>query len=102
PAFDILFWNADTTNLPAGLHSDFLDLLGSDGLARPGAVEVLGPPIDLGKVRCDAYVVAGATDHIIPWTGAYRTTQMLGGDSEFVLGSSGHIQATVDAPRHTR
>ena len=97
PARDILFWNADTTNLPAALHSDFLDLLDSNGLAEPGSVEVLGTPVDLGKVRCDAFVVAGATDHIIPWTGAYRTTQMLG-DSEFVLGSSGHIQAIVNPP----
>jgi polyhydroxyalkanoate synthase len=102
PAFDILYWNADTTNLPAGLHSDFLDLLGSNGLARPGSIEVLGTPIDLGKVRCDAYVVAGATDHIIPWTAAYQTTQMLGGDSEFVLGSSGHIQAIVNPPGNKR
>jgi polyhydroxyalkanoate synthase subunit PhaC len=98
PAFDILYWNADTTNLTAGLHSDFLDLLGTNGLATPGSVEVLGTPVDLGKVRCDAYVVAGATDHIIPWTAAYQTTQLLGGDSEFVLGSSGHIQAIVNPP----
>jgi poly[(R)-3-hydroxyalkanoate] polymerase subunit PhaC len=98
PAFDILYWNADTTNLTAGLHSDFLDLLGTKGLAAPGSIEVLGTPVDLGKVRCDAYVVAGATDHIIPWTGAYQTTQLLGGDSEFVLGSSGHIQAIVNPP----
>jgi polyhydroxyalkanoate synthase subunit PhaC len=102
PAFDILYWNADTTNLAAGLHSDFLDLLGSNGLAHPGSLEVLGTPIDLGKVRCDAYVVAGATDHIIPWTAAYQTTQMLGGDSEFVLGSSGHIQAIVNPPGNKR
>jgi polyhydroxyalkanoate synthase len=98
PAFDILYWNADTTNLTAGLHSDFLDLLGTNGLAAPGSIEVLGTPVDLGKVRCDAYVVAGATDHIIPWTAAYQTTQLLGGDSEFVLGSSGHIQAIVNPP----
>jgi polyhydroxyalkanoate synthase len=102
PAFDILFWNADTTNLAAGLHSDFLDLLGSNGLAQPGSIEVLGTPIDLGKVHCDAYVVAGATDHIIPWTAAYGTTQMLGGDSQFVLGSSGHIQAIVNPPGNKR
>lgn len=102
PAFDILYWNADTTNLTAGLHSDFLDLLGSNSLARPGSIEVLGTPVDLGKVRCDAYVVAGATDHIIPWTGAYQTTQLLGGDSEFVLGSSGHIQAIVNPPGNKR
>ena len=63
---------------------------------------MLGTPIDLAKVRCDAFVVAGATDHIIPWTGAYRTTQMLGGDSEFVLGSSGHIQAIVNPPGNRR
>jgi poly[(R)-3-hydroxyalkanoate] polymerase subunit PhaC len=102
PAFDILYWNADTTNLAAGLHSDFLDLLGSNGLAHPGSLEVLGTAIDLGKVRCDAYVVAGATDHIIPWTAAYQTTRMLGGDSEFVLGSSGHIQAIVNPPGNKR
>jgi polyhydroxyalkanoate synthase subunit PhaC len=102
PAFDILYWNADSTNLTAGLHSDFLDLLDSNGLARPGSLEVLGTPVDLGKVRCDAYVVAGATDHIIPWTAAYQTTQLLGGDSEFVLGSSGHIQAIVNPPGNKR
>jgi polyhydroxyalkanoate synthase len=102
PAFDILFWNADTTNLAAGLHADFLDLLGANGLAHPGSFEILGTPVDLGKVRCDAYVVAGATDHIIPWTGAYQTTQLLGGDSEFVLGSSGHIQAIVNPPGNRR
>jgi polyhydroxyalkanoate synthase subunit PhaC len=102
PAFDILYWNADTTNLPAGLHSDFLALLGSNSLATPGSIEVLGTPVDLGKVRCDTYVVAGATDHIIPWTAAYRTTQLLGGDTEFVLGSSGHIQAIVNPPGNKR
>jgi polyhydroxyalkanoate synthase len=102
PAFDILFWNADTTNLPAALHSDFLDLLTTNGLAQPGSLDVLGTPIDLGKVTCDAYVVAGATDHIIPWTAAYETTQMLGGESAFVLGSSGHIQAIVNPPGNRR
>src|SRR5215203_142541 len=98
PAFDILYWNADTTRLPAGLHADFLDLFRSNGLANPGALEVLGTPIDLGNVMCDAYVVAGSTDHIIPWTGAYQTTQLLGGETEFVLSSSGHIQAIVNPP----
>jgi polyhydroxyalkanoate synthase subunit PhaC len=102
PAFDILYWNADTTRLPAGLHSDFLDLFRSNGLANPGTLEVLGSPVDLRKVMCDAYVVAGSTDHIIPWTGAYRTTQLLGGDTEFVLSSSGHIQAIVNPPTNAK
>jgi polyhydroxyalkanoate synthase len=98
PAFDILYWNADTTRLPAGLHSDFLDLFSTNGLARPGTLNVLGTRIDLGAVKSDAYVVAGSTDHIIPWVGAYQATQLLGGDSEFVLVNSGHIQAIVSPP----
>jgi polyhydroxyalkanoate synthase len=102
PAFDILYWNADTTRLPAGLHSDFLDLYRSNGLAEPGGLTVLGTPVDLAKVTTDAYVVAGSTDHIIPWAGAYRTTQLLGGESDFVLSSSGHIQAIVNPPSNKR
>jgi polyhydroxyalkanoate synthase len=98
PAFDILFWNADTTRLPAGLHSDFLDMFSSNDLARPGALTVLGTPVDLSAVLCDAYILAGATDHIIPWAGAYQATQLLGGHTEFVLSSSGHIQAIVNPP----
>jgi polyhydroxyalkanoate synthase len=97
PAFDILYWNADTTRLPAGLHADFLDLAISNGLAE-GTLTVLGTPVDLDKVALDAYVVAGSTDHIVPWTTAYQTTQLLGGETEFVLSSSGHIQAIVNPP----
>jgi polyhydroxyalkanoate synthase len=98
PAFDILYWNADTTRLPAGLHSDFLDIFVDNALAVPGKLEVLGTPIDLSAVTCDAYAVGGLTDHIIPWTSAYRTTELLGGRSEFVLASSGHIQAILSPP----
>jgi polyhydroxyalkanoate synthase len=102
PAFDILYWNNDTTRLPAGLHSDFLDLGESNGLARPGTLKLLGTPIDLGAVTCDAYIVAGSTDHIIPWTAAYQTTQLLGGQTEFVLSSSGHIQAILNPPTNKK
>jgi polyhydroxyalkanoate synthase subunit PhaC len=102
PAFDILYWNADTTRLPAGLHSDFLDLFTTNGLAHPGTLTVLGTPVDLGKVDIDAYVVAGSTDHIVPWRTAYQTTQLLGGDTEFVLSSSGHIQAIVNPSGNPR
>ena len=101
PAFDILYWNADTTRLPAGLHADFLDVAVSNGLAA-GTLTVLGTPVELGKVALDAYVVAGSTDHIVPWQTAYQTTQLLGGDSEFVLSSSGHIQAIVNPPGNPR
>jgi poly[(R)-3-hydroxyalkanoate] polymerase subunit PhaC len=98
PAFDILFWNADTTRLPAGLHSDFLDIYVDNALTVPGKLEVLGTPIDLSAVTCDAYAVGGLTDHIIPWTSAYRTVEVLGGRNEFVLASSGHIQAILSPP----
>jgi polyhydroxyalkanoate synthase len=97
PAFDILYWNNDTTRLPAGLHSDFLDLYLTNGLVE-GTLEVLGTPVDLGKVSCDSFVVAGYTDHLIPWDGAYRTTQLLGGESQFVLSNGGHIQAILNPP----
>jgi polyhydroxyalkanoate synthase len=95
PAFDILFWNVDTTQLPADLHSDFLDLYLSNGLAM-GTMTVLDTPIDLGKVTCDSFVVAGYTDHLIPWDCAYQTTQLLGGDSHFILSTGGHIQAILN------
>ena len=78
PAFDILYWNNDTTP-PGGLASDFLDLYLTNGLVE-GTLELLGTPVDLGKVSCDSFVVAGYTDHLIPWDGAYQTTQLLGGE----------------------
>jgi polyhydroxyalkanoate synthase len=102
PAFDILYWNADTTRLPAGLHADFLDISVDNTLTKPGALDVLGAPVDLSAVTCDAYVVGAATDHIIPWTAAYRTTQLLGGKNQFVLASSGHVQAILNPPNGAR
>lgn len=98
PAFDILFWNADTTRMSAGLHADFVDLAMENQLTRPGSLSVLGVPIDLGAVTVDSYVVAGIADHITPWENCYRTTQLLGGDSRFILSTSGHIAALVNPP----
>jgi poly[(R)-3-hydroxyalkanoate] polymerase subunit PhaC len=98
PAFDVLYWNQDTVRLAAGLHRDFIRIGLDNALVEPGAVEVLGSPVDLGAVDVDSYVVAGLTDHIIPWESAYRSTQLLGGDSRFVLSTSGHIQALVNPP----
>lgn len=95
PSFDILAWNADTTRLPARFHRDLLDLVSLNQLVNPGDLQVLGTPIDVSQISCDSYHVAGLTDHITPWDGCYRTTQMLGGDSQFVLCSSGHIQTLI-------
>jgi len=96
--FDILYWNADPTNLPAKLHAGFLDLFLRNPLTRGGGVTILGTAIDLGAVKNDLYLVAGMTDHICTWRGCYRTTRMFGGRIEFVLGSSGHIQSLVNPP----
>jgi len=98
PAFDILFWNSDTTRMTAGLHADFVDMAMGNQLANPGSLSVLGEPIDLSLINVDSYVVAGIADHITPWQSCYRTTELFGGDSKFVLSTSGHIAALVNPP----
>ena len=98
PAFDVLFWNADTTRMSARLHADFVDLAMDNKLVSPGALTVLGTPIDLSQVDADAYIVAGIADHITPWQNCYRSTQLLGGKSRFILSTSGHIAALVNPP----
>jgi len=102
PAFDVLFWNADTTRMSARLHADFVDLAMDNKLVTPGALTVLGTPIDLSRVDVDAYMVAGIADHITPWQNCYRSTQLLGGKSRFILSTSGHIAALVNPPGNQR
>ena len=98
PRFDILAWNADTTRLPGALQRDMLQMTEHNLLARPEGLTLLGTPVDLGRVKADTYVVGAETDHLVPWRGAYRTTQLLGGDSTFVLSGGGHIQHLVNPP----
>jgi polyhydroxyalkanoate synthase len=98
PAFDVLYWNADTTRMPAALHRDFLELSLGNKLITPGEATALGVPVDLSKVTTDAFLVGGQTDHITPWQSCFRTTQLLGGSAEFVLSTSGHIAALVNPP----
>ena len=102
PAFDILYWNADVTRLPAALHHDFIRLGLANALVTPGAATMLGSPVDLAKVDVDAYVVAGVTDHLCPWESCYQTTQLLGGPVKFVLSTSGHIAAMVNPPTNPK
>src|SRR5208282_1616190 len=98
PPFDILFWNADTTRMTAGLHRDFLQLGVTNALVRPGGATMLGSPVDLALIDRDTYLVAGITDHICPWQSCYRSTQLLGGRDRFVLSTSGHVAAMVNPP----
>ena len=98
-AFDVLFWNADTTRMAAALHRDLVMLGVHNTLATPGAVSMLGTPVDLGQLTVDAYVVAGIADHISPWQACYRSARLLGSkDLRFVLSSSGHIASLVNPP----
>jgi polyhydroxyalkanoate synthase len=97
-AFDILYWNADPVRMTAAMHRDFMELAMSNGLTRPGGARMLGSELDLGAVDTDAYVVAGIADHLCKWESCYRTTQLLGGETTFVLSTSGHIASMVNPP----
>jgi len=98
PAFDVLYWNNDTTRLPAAFHGQLIDVYRDNALAHPDEVVVNGTPLDLGKITADAFVMAGTTDHITPWAACYRSARRLGGNVEFTLSSSGHIQSILNPP----
>ena len=102
PAFDILYWNADTTRMPAGLHRNFVEIAMANALTKPGATSMLGSPVDLSKIGVNSYVVAGIDDHIVPWPSAYRATQLLGGNIRFVLSTSGHVASMVNPPTNPK
>jgi polyhydroxyalkanoate synthase subunit PhaC len=102
-AFDVLFWNADTTRMAAALHRDMVRTGLHNSLVTPGAVKMLGTPVDLDQLTTDAYVVAGVADHISPWQACYRSARLLGSKNlRFVLSSSGHIAALVNPPGNPR
>lgn len=102
PAFDILYWNADTTRLPARLHGDYLDLYFTNPFVNAGKLSLNGRTIDMGKVKADCYVVAGVTDHITPWKGVHRTAQIMGESTTFVLSNSGHLQSLLNPPTNAK
>jgi polyhydroxyalkanoate synthase subunit PhaC len=94
----VLAWNADGTNLPGALHGQFLDIFEDNLLVQPGGMKVLGTPMHLDKINLPVFVTGAVADHLTPWTGCYRTTQLLGGDATFVLSYSGHIASLVNPP----
>jgi polyhydroxyalkanoate synthase len=102
PAFDILYWNSDTTRLPAEFHADLLRMFMENPLKSAGKIAALGTPIDMSKVDVPAYVVAGVTDHITPWQACYQSRNILRGKIDFVLSSSGHIQSIVNPPTNPK
>jgi polyhydroxyalkanoate synthase subunit PhaC len=98
PAFDILAWNADATRMPAAMHAFYLrHCYGENELAR-GEMEVAGTPLHLEEIGAEIYLLAAEEDHIVPWTSAYKATQLFTGPVRFVLSSSGHVAGIVNPP----
>ncbi|NML48404.1 class I poly(R)-hydroxyalkanoic acid synthase [Ramlibacter sp. G-1-2-2] len=95
--FDLLYWNADATNLPGPMYAWYLrNMYLENRLRVPCELEMCGLPVDLGQLDMPSYVLATQEDHIVPWRSAYRTTGLVGGNCEFVLGASGHIAGVIN------
>lgn len=99
PSSDMLFWNADSTRLPAGFQRDTLDVYQCNPLMYRRGMKVLGRRIHPQNIRCPSFVVASVKDHLVPWRSAYAATQVLGGETRFLLGDAGHVQTVVSPPR---
>ena len=97
--FDLLYWNADSTRMPAKMHSFYLRKMYQQNLlAKPDGISLDGVPIDLRTIKTPAYFLSTREDHIAPWKSTYRGTQLLGGPKRFVLAASGHIAGVVNPP----
>nr|WP_220805905.1 class I poly(R)-hydroxyalkanoic acid synthase [Achromobacter sp. UMC71] len=103
PAFDLLFWNGDSTNLPGPFFSwYFRNTYLENNLKVPGRAQAAGLPLDLTRLTMPAYIFGSREDHIVPWVSAYASTQVLRGPQRFVLGASGHIAGVVNPPAKKR
>ena len=97
--FDLLYWNSDSTRMPAKMHSFYLrNMYQENLLSTPGGISLAGTQIDLGRVKVPAYFLSTREDHIAPWKTTYRGTHLLGGENRFVLAASGHIAGVVNSP----
>ncbi|MBI4990097.1 MAG: class I poly(R)-hydroxyalkanoic acid synthase [Rhodocyclales bacterium] len=97
--FDLLYWNSDSTRMPYRMHSFYLrNMYMKNLLKEPGGIDMLGVPIDIGKVKVPAYFISSIEDHIAPWKSTYLGATRLGGPVRFALGGSGHIAGIVNPP----
>jgi polyhydroxyalkanoate synthase len=103
PAFDLLYWNGDSANLPGPMYAYYLrNMYLANKLREPNALAMAGAGIDLSKVRMPMYVMASREDHIVPWRSAYATTQLVDSDITFTLAASGHIAGVINPPQPQR
>jgi polyhydroxyalkanoate synthase len=101
--FDLLYWNADSTRMPAKMHSFYLrNMYQKNRLPKPGGIMLAGRPIDLGKSRVPVYFLAALEDHIAPWQSVYEGSRLLSGPRRFVLSSSGHIAGVINPPASSK
>ena len=98
PAFDILAWNNDSTQMPAAMHTFYLRNFYVKNLLAKGELEIAGQTIDLSAVKSNTYIVSAKNDHIVPWQSAYKSTGLLSGATRFVLSNGGHIAGIVNPP----
>lgn len=99
PAFDLLYWNGDSTNLPGPMYCWYLrHTYLQNELKVPGKLTVCGEKLDLGAIQAPVYVYGSREDHIVPWQAAYRNTQIFKGKTRFVMGASGHIAGVINPP----
>ena len=99
PAFDLLYWNCDATNLPGPFYAWYLrNTYLENKLSTPGALTVCGEKVDLGAIKSPVYIYGSREDHIVPIGGAYASTQLLKGKKRFVMGASGHIAGVINPP----
>ncbi|HLZ00630.1 MAG TPA: hypothetical protein VKR55_00615 [Bradyrhizobium sp.] len=97
--FDLLFWNSDSTRMPAAMHSFYLRKMYQENLlARPGGISLAGVPIDLSKIEVPTFILSTREDHIAPWKSTYAATHLYSGPLKFVLSASGHMAGVISAP----
>ena len=98
PPLDVLYWDNDSTRIPAQLHADFIDIVLRDVFRHPGSHQLFGRPINYDRVRMPTYFVAGIEDYLMPWRGVYRSVHRFGGQNRFILSTSGHVQSILRPP----
>jgi polyhydroxyalkanoate synthase len=97
PAFDLLYWNADSTNLPGPMYAYYIrNTYLENKLAKPDALTMLGVPVSLKRIKVPSFVFSAREDHIVPWKSGYESARCLGGPVTFALGASGHIAGTIN------
>jgi polyhydroxyalkanoate synthase len=97
--FDLLFWNSDSTRMPAAMHSFYLRKMYQQNLlAKPCGISLAGTPIDLSKIRTPTFILSTREDHIAPWKSTYAATRLYSGPVKFVLSASGHMAGVISAP----